>query len=270
MKAADPKYYLNQQQYDEAIEDLCMYATLILFFFSMHSSENRDAIIRNFIARGTTTLKSILALWKTAHYTDCWILYRSLLDRLLHLRSLANNDEFLAFDDWSFVKQYEYRNRAKSDPDFQDTLNPELIRETRGEKERYQEIKKLPPKWKRPRPQVVAKEMGCEFLYKFGYDYASALVHPMANDGEEDFHRLTGLIEYDALMDRRMILNNSCLVLVLLIQEGLNAATLQWRRLVYDFLEHFMHLLASGSEQYRVTLFKFIRMSEEIGLCQKR
>lgn len=270
MKAPVEKHYLPQQEYDEAIEELCMYGTVILYSFGTHSTETQDVIIRNFIARGMTALQSILLLWKMGHYQDCWSLYRSLIDRLFHLRALAESGDFLLFDDWSFVKQYEYRNRAKSDPDFKDTLNPELIRETREEKERYQEIKKLAPKWKRPRPQTVAKEMGCEFLYKFGYDYASALVHPMANDGAEDFRRLTGLAEYDKQMDRRMILNNSCLILVLLIQEGLNSGTLRWRRVVYDFLEHFMHRLASGSEQHRVTFIKFIKMSEERGLCQAR
>ena len=270
MKAADEKHYLPEQEYDEAIEELCMCATVILYSFGTHSTETRDLIIRSFIARGTTALKSILLLWKTDHYHDCWILYRSLVDRLFHLRALADNDDFLLFDDWSFVKQYEYRNRAKSDPDFKDTLNTELVKETLEEKERYQEIKKLPPKWKRPLPEEVANKMGLGFLYKYAYDYASAHVHPMANDGDEDFGRLTGLTKRDMPPDRRVILNNSCLILVLLIQEGLNTGTLQWRRVVYDFLDHFMHRLAGESEQYRVALFKFIKMSEERGLCQKR
>lgn len=61
MITADKKHYLTQQEYDEAIEALCMYATVILFEFSNHSTEKRDAIIRNFIARGTTALQSISA-----------------------------------------------------------------------------------------------------------------------------------------------------------------------------------------------------------------
>ncbi|MCI0794049.1 MAG: hypothetical protein J4O03_11350 [Chloroflexi bacterium] len=203
-------------------------------------------------------------------YHDCWILYRALIDRLFHLRALADNNDFLIFDDWSFMRQYEYRHRVRSDPEFKDTLNPEVFRDTHEERERYQEIKKRSPKWKRPHAETIAKKMGCEFLYKYSYDYASTHVHPMANDGDEDFRRLTGLIQYDQPLDRRVILNNSCLTLVLLIQEGLNAGTLHWRTLVYDFLKHFMDSLRSGSKEYGITFIKIVEMKEEMGLCQKR
>jgi len=68
MKAADNKYYLDEEAYDEAIEALSICATVILFSFAQHSTKTRDIIIRNFIARGTTTLQGILKLWKLRHY----------------------------------------------------------------------------------------------------------------------------------------------------------------------------------------------------------
>ncbi|HEX8684547.1 MAG TPA: hypothetical protein VF707_19675, partial [Ardenticatenaceae bacterium] len=95
------------------------------------------------------------------------------------------------------------------------------------------------------------------FLYKFGYDYASTHVHPMANDGEEDFLRVTGLAG-DPDIDQRVLLHNSILIQLLLIQQGLNASELQWRALVYDFLDHGVEFLESGSKRYGLTVFKIV------------
>jgi len=168
------------------------------------------------------------------------------------------------------VRQYEQRHRVRSDPDFKHTLNPEMFRDTPTEKERYRELKKRPPVWKRPRAEAVAKAMDLEFLYKYGYDYGSLHVHPMANDGDEDFRRLTGLDQGEREFDQSVVLNNSCLTLSLLIQEGLNTGTLEWRAVVYDFLNHFIALLGSGSQEYKTTLAKMIAMRERAGLCRKR
>lgn len=271
MKIPDKKYYPSEKEYDEAIQTLIIYATVILFSFAEHSKEKRDIIIRNLIARGTATLKAIQTLWKLNQYQDAWILHRSLVDRLFHLMSLSDNDAFELFEQWSFIQQYEQRNRARSDPLFKDSLNPAMFRDTPAEKERYRQLKKLNPVWERPRPEAVARKRGVHFIYKYGYDYGSAQVHPLADDGDVDFRRLTGLNKYDEPIDQRVLLTNSCLTLILLIQEALNAGTLKWRAVVYNFLDDLMALLREGSKEYKTTFVKIGKLGEQrIDLCRRR
>ncbi len=270
MKTPDTKYYLLQEEYEEAVETIKIYATSLLFSFAKHSAELRDIIIRNFIARGTILLQGILALWKLDDYQDGWILYRSLLDRLFHIKALADENVFQDFDDWCFVKQYDHRNRIRSDPIFTASINKEFFRDTSEEKERYQELKIRGVKWKRPHPEKIAKNMELEFLYKHGYDYASMHVHPMSDDGMGDFLRLTGLEVNNEPIDQRALLSDSCLVLTLLIQEGLNASTLEWRAVVYFFLEHFRELLDTGSKEYGATFIKVAMLMKNNDLCRNK
>jgi len=269
MKVADSKYYLPLKEYKKAVGTVRIYTTAILFTFAKHTTELTDIIIRNFIARGTTILQGILTLYKLNNYQDGWVLYRSLIDRLFHIKALADENAFRLFDDWSFVKQYEHRNRIRSDPVFKSRINQEFFRDTSEEKERYRILKTKDLIWERPRPEEIAKSMNIEFLYKYGYDYASMHVHPMSDDGMGDFLKLTGLEVSNEPIDQRVLLSNSCLVLTLLIQEGLNASTLKWRGAVYFFLEHFREFLGTGSNKYKATFVKVAKLIEQDTLCHK-
>jgi hypothetical protein len=51
---------------------------------------------RNFIA--ATAARGIVQLWEIKDFQDCWILDRSLRDRLLHPRALNERDEFDVFE----------------------------------------------------------------------------------------------------------------------------------------------------------------------------
>ena len=62
-------------------------------------------------------------------------------------------------------------------------------------------------------------------------------VHPMANDGYQDFYAITKLSPAPVFPEQRSILSNTILVLTVLIQEGLNASSLSWRRILYDFID---------------------------------
>jgi hypothetical protein len=94
------------------------------------------------------------------------------------------------------------------------------------------------------------------FLYKYGYDFGSTHVHPMANDGDRDFYTITGLPIPSEYPDQRVVLSNTLLVVTMIVQTGMNATTLRWRRVVYDFLDELREFLGTGQEAYKVTFLK--------------
>lgn len=271
MKTSDRNQYLSIESYKEAIDILDKFTTLILFSFVKHSANMKDFIIRNFIARTIVSLKGIIKLWEINDYQDCWVLHRCILDRLFHLRALTKDNTFELFEKWSFKQQYDFKNKIRSDPDFKEKINPFFFKDIDEQKERYGAITKEQPRWERPKAETVAKEMDLMVLYKYGYDYASTLVHPMANDGQEDFFRQTkcSLVE-ELFFDQRVVIRNSCLVVVLVIQEGLNTSNLAWRRLIYDFLDNFLNLLKNGSMDYLLSFSKICKLGPDVDLCKNK
>ena len=112
------------------------------------------------------------------------------------------------------------------------------------------------PCWHRPNAEKVAKGMGLGFIYRYGYDYASRYVHPMADEGETDFNRLISKNDSDLLPDPTVI-RNSLLAQSMLIQEGLNASSMKWRAIVYDFLDQILKYLGDGNNlEHELTLYK--------------
>lgn len=258
----DNSKYNPPFEYIECTEALRVYTASVLTFLASNSQDIRERVIRNFTARGLTTLQSIGTLWQLGHFQECWILFRTQLDRLFHLHALAENDEFDIFEKWSFMKQVEANHRAISGPVFREYINIPDFTPSKEEKSRYYKLKAEGIRWARPRAEEVANRMGMPFLYKFGYDYASTHVHPMARDGHDDFLRLTMLGE-PAQGAPVVVLHNAVLVQLLLTQEGLNASRLEWRAIVYDFLDHCLAFLKGlGSCQYKLTFAKLFAEPE--------
>ena len=262
MSTADNKYYLPNDELEAAVESLTIYSNTLLFEFAKHSDEIKDIIIRDFIARGIVLLRSITYLWTKKCYSDANILSRSLVDRLIHLIYLVDTNTFTEYKEWSFVKQYEQRNRARSIPEFRDSLNLSEWKDTEEEKSKYSEYKNRNLQWKRPNPEEIMKNRGLGFLYTLGYDYGSMHVHPMADDGLEEFKLLTNVEEVQSQEDQRSMINNSCLILSMIIQEGFNAGTLNWRKICYDFLDDIREHLSSGSDNYKICFLKIGKLLE--------
>ncbi len=263
------KQYLPFDSYQKAVDILEAFAKIVLFSFVNNSTGKRDEIIKNFIARSIVALKGVLKLWEIEDYPDCWVLNRCILDRLFHLKALVKNDDFELFDKWSFQKQYEHTHRLRSDPNFNKRIPSEVINNLDSYRDKYLAIKKERINWRRPKAEDMAKDLDLDFLYHYGYDYASAFVHPMANDGQEDFLRLTKLNAGQIMIDQRSILNNSCLAVTVLIQVGLNSSDLAWRRIIFNFLEDFRSLLSEGSKRYIVTFCKIGSLGPNVDFCKK-
>jgi len=265
--------HLSVEEYAQAADALHVLSGMLLFEFARHSATDvtRDQIVRNFIARADTMVRGIFQLWEIKDYGDCWIIHRALLDRLFHLHALNDNDQFDLFDDWSFKMQYEAANRVRSDPALAGQLKGLVDDLTTERKARYQRLVKNSPAWRRPKAEDAAKAMDLTFLYRYGYDYASQHVHPMANDGQEDFFNITRFEPKPDFPEWGIVLSNSILVASLMVQEALNASTLSWCRVVYDAVDGVRNFLLSASPEHHLPLAKVSLMfKERLPLAQRR
>lgn len=188
MEAFPPIPALPEAAYFDLIEAVDIFSVHVLFAIAKTSDTITDKIIRNFIARSTASLRSTRQLWPERRYGDCWTLFRAMVDRLVHLHALAERGDWQLFDDWSFVWQYEANQRGLSDPLMAAKAEAAQTKLTDEQRARYRNLKTKNPQWKRPKAKDVFKSLDMPFLYHYAYDFASTQVHPMANDGEEDFH----------------------------------------------------------------------------------
>lgn len=260
MPKLDPEHFLPVESYTEALEPFHAISGIILVEFASQGWGERDGVIRNFIARTDMMVRAVFRLWDLQDFQDCWILYRCLLDRLFHLSHLQEHSQFELFEAWSFLEQYKYMNRLRSDPELSGAQESKAFDLTPEQKERARRLSKDPPVWHRPKPEEAAKRLDMRFLYRYGYDFGSTHVHPMANDGQQDFFTITKLEPAPEFPDQRSILSNTLLVGTMIVQEGLNASTLSWRALVYDFFQDLRRLLDTGAEDYQRSFLKLVSL----------
>ena len=254
---------------EKALETLRLYCGVVLVSFAKYGQGLRETIARNFVARGMTCTQGIFSMWKGGSDQDAWILHRALLERLLLLHHLSETDTYLGFEEYSFVAMYKARQQLLSDPDMKDKLPSTLKELQKANATRYEKIVAQQSHWQRPRPEDVARKMGLGFLYRFGYDYASTHVHPMAEDGDTDFIRLTSSHCTSNPLDETVILN-SILVQTLLVQEALNVSRMRRRAIVYDFLEEVRMFLKTGNPEFHATFYKIASTWPDFQLCQPR
>lgn len=261
-----PDRDLSFQHYAQAADALHVLSGALLFEFARRDEvvAPRDQIARNSIARADMMVRGIFRLWEISDQTDCWILHRALLDRLFHLYDLNQKDQFDLFNDWSFKTLYEAAGRLRSDPSLKgqiDGLVEELTHEHKG---RYQRLVKDPPGWHRPKAEDAAKGMGITSLYRYGYDYASRYVHPMANDGEDDFYTITRLEPRpDIPAASIVVLSNSILIASMILQEALNASSLLWMAVVYNAIDGVRSFLLSASLEHHLPLVEVCKLFEQ-------
>lgn len=254
--------YLPLEDYREMLGVFQGISGLLLFDFARAECRTRDIIIRNTIARVNTLVGSVYRLWDVGDADSAWVLYRCILDRLFHLWHLAERNEFELFEEWSYFEQFNARNNVRSDPECREALTEPLFSFSNEEMARGKLLTKAPPQWSRPRPEEAAKELKLGILYRFGYDFASRLVHPMATDGREDFFRITKLQPAPKFPDQRSVLSNTLLIATMTVQQGLNASHFRWQRVVFDFLDELLRGVGTGSKGYRELFVRLGRFAE--------
>ena len=231
----------------------------------------QDQIIGNFIARGTVCLDSIYQLWEANNYQDCIVLQRTLVDRMLLLRHLVDQAEFGAFECWSFQNQYRAARINLSDPAIRAKLQPYWLNEAIAKQaERRTRFEQEPKsEWHRPRPEEIAKRTKLSHIYRVAYDYPSTEVHPMADDGKEDFARLLGLAS-ESFGDESVVIHNSLVTQIYLSNCGLGACDVLWRAFVSEFFDQMLSLLESGSSEYESTFRKAMSLPTHISWCEPK
>ena len=203
-------------------------------------------------------LEGIFILWSIDNYQDCWAIYRTQMDRLFHLEHISKNDEFKEFDDWSIYKQAHANILAKSDKRFPIEQTSKVYYHLDEMTPRIKEILKTKPQWKRPKAEQVAKEMGMDFLYKFGYDLASMHIHPMSNDGQQDFYTITGIEPSVSFPSQISVLHDSILTVTLMTQNIFNYSSFAWRKVLWDFLDQIRGAIDTGADEYKLTYLKIV------------
>ena len=250
----DQKSYPAFESYEDVLVSFGAVCRALLFEFDHQGQDVRNRIIRNFIARTGVLTRAIYTLWRMQDYQDAWVLHRCLMDRLFHLHHLADKNEFKMFEAWSFMKQYNALNAVRSEPEFDVSRDGPSFTATAERKERAKTLSASRQEWegwKRPKAEEVAKQLDMRFLYKYGYDFASAHTHPMANDGSMDFFITTGIEPAEPLDDQRAVLFNTLIVATMLVKEGLVASKLLWHKAVVGFLDDMLAFVKDGSGGYK-------------------
>ncbi len=252
---------------EEILEIYEIGCAMMIFTFDTIELTSKKTLLRNFAAKSISQLLSIRLLNRCNQTFDCFIIYRSMLDRLAHLYYLERTDTFEQFEKWSYMKQCEANNNSLSDEMLKDSLNKELFLSTPEEKKKYNAIKESGFKWSRPDIKSEFKDKGYYFLYQFGYDHASTHVHPMANDGMIEYFaiapdkrpdHISTHIEYQS----QIILKNAALVSSLTVQACLNSSNYNWRSLVYDFLETFNECYDNYTDEFENNFLKIKSLVE--------
>jgi hypothetical protein len=233
----------------------------------------KEKISLCWLSRTLRQLEAVEILVRGGYHADGWISFRSLLERYLLYTHLCAMNEFEVFDDWCFKQRHEGAMRVKSNAMLQ--TKPEVMQHkfSENETERYRRVlaDERVRKWKRPKMEEVSRRVEMKFLYDAGYDFASGYVHPVADDGNDDYFILMNR-PHEIHDDNtpQILVRNAQLVTTLHMQEFMNQPGLNWRRVVYDLIDAIRHKIGGETIDYSVTLQKVVYLHlSPAGLCEK-
>lgn len=263
---------MNKQfNYTEIIDKIEVLDKWLLLKLATDATSPKDRYLRNSIAKSISLLKSINYEFTRQSYNEGWILFRALIDRLVYIYYLKDNKKFEEFEEWSFIQYFEHQNKARADERFKRVLNDKNFAISKEHSNRYKNLKKKNIKWVKPDPLNILSSKGLDFLYKFGYDFASRQTHPMSSDGEYEFYFLTGLEPnpYKAF-DNEILIKNAILVTTMIQQEILNYLSFRFRAIIYSFLEQIRNQINGIETELDLTFFKILKLIEaNVSLYEK-
>lgn len=181
--------YKIKEEYNQIVKSFENVTKIAMLRIEVFEPTFKDVILRNFLAKSLSFLKSIHLLVTNHQYGEAMALYRLLIERYIYLEYLIKTDSFQEFSDWSYIKAYEIRNKMKSRSEFNDGKGSVLLNHTKEQTHKYQELKRI-NKWREPNLEKFSKELDLSILYSSGYDGASAHIHPRAEEGFNDALRI--------------------------------------------------------------------------------
>lgn len=253
-----------EKEYSEIIEKIGVITKWILLNIADKVKSTKDIYLRNSLSKNFSLLTSIEKLYEQKLFNEGWILFRSLVDRLVYIYYLSDHDLYNNFDDWTYIQKFKLRNDIRADERFNRVLKDPLFNIKRNESNKNRKLKEKEIKWNKPNPRLVLKKHGLDFLYKFGYDFASMHTHPMATDGEEEFHKLTGL-EPNPMknLGHEILIKNSILVNTLIQQVIMNKLDFRFRGLVYSFLEETRKKINFEQNDFDLIHYQLLKLAEK-------
>lgn len=240
---------LTVDEYGQVIDLLESLVVLVLRRFLQHefSLQTKDSILRNFLSRMAVSLRSIMVLFQVEDFHNCWVILRCVIDRLIHIGYLQRTNSFEEFEKWSLIERYKYLHKIKSDVGNRSKFD-------KGFKEAHDFFASIASRldtsevqWHRPRAREIAKQMGLDFIYHYGYDHASTFVHPLADEGFSDFEQLMHLPKLSQGANPVVVLQNSCFAGLLTLRHSLVASSLSWKSDYFLLLDNLMRYSGTGN-----------------------
>ena len=251
-------------KYAETIEKIEVVVKWLLINLADEVKSDKDIYLRNALAKGLSIVKAIHLLYNSNDYYNGWILYRSLVDRLVYIYHLTDNNYFDAFSEWSYIKAYEHKNNVRADERFKRVLKDPNYSISSEEKIKYTKLKSNEINWNKPDPKGVLKEKGLDFIYKYGYDYASSKTHPLITDGDYEFYHFTGLKPNPyKIMDNTILMSNALLINTLVQQEVLNNLNQRFIGAVYTFFGEVMKKINNEPNKLNRTFQILIQLAKD-------
>lgn len=259
--------YKSVDEYYSLSESLAGVIALLACDLVQTNLTERQKVHIQYMAKSVTTLKGVFSLWNADCFDECYVLQRCMADRVFHLHDLIENNRFQHFEEFSFCKLFEARDKLRANPELKYLRNQ--IKDTKENRARYHHLKKAGLKYKRPKAKVVATNLDMKFLYDHGYDIASMAVHPMYNDGEQELQMMINPEFKNQMVDKRDVIHNSLLYAVYTINKSMGDIGFRWCKPVIDFFDQTLEFLKSEESCYEAPFLRIVSCSKNnMPLCQ--
>lgn len=203
----------------------------------------KEIILRNFIGKSFSLLNSIQLLLTNGQEGEASALLRLLSERFFFLAYVIETKTYQEFDDWSFIKYFEKRNKLKSSSIPKKKHEEILLKEPKSNIEKYKKLKNT-SSWIEPKIETLAKRYKLKYLYSLGYDLGSSVIHTRSNEG---FYDCLRLVERKILVPERLntIMINAIFFNWIIFKIAINDINFSWTKnyeeyfnFIYDTLEN--------------------------------
>lgn len=206
----------------------------------------KEVILRNFIGKSFSILNSIHLLLTNSQEGEATALLRLLNERFFFLAYVIETKSYKEFDDWSYIRYFEKRNKIRSSSIPQKKYEEILLRESKSNIDKYKYLKKT-NSWVEPKIEKLAKKYKLKYLYSLGYDLYSSIIHVRSNEGYYDCLRL---VEKKILVPERLnsIMVNAILFNWFIFRIAINDIDFSWTSYYDEYLTFMYDALENNSD----------------------
>lgn len=249
-------------EYTEIVDSLERITKFIIIRFESIELTTKDSLVRNFIAKSYSFLKSINILLTAGQEGEAHALYRLLVERYLYLEYLIKSDSFIEFSEWSYIKTFEIRNKMRGTPGFNDSDLKKALKDKKEQVYKYQ-IYKERSTWKKPDLKTVAKQMKIDFIYNIAYEQGSSHVHPRAGEGLVDAVRIVTnkTVEPDK---KNALIHQSILISISILKLGLYNTDNNWGKFMEYYINSIFEFLKNEQELPELTRLENMAMTSQL------